>query len=73
MAKPAREQMYFVIVIPVNKEGQGPCDLKDAVKLTWEVWDQVLTSYSSHDFLADAIDDMNRRNEEHDRLLKEGT
>jgi hypothetical protein len=72
MAKLAREQMYYVIVMPLNADGQGPASIEkgEARKLTWEVWDQAFMSYSSHDFLPDAIDDCNARNEEHERLLK---
>lgn len=64
--RPTREWFYYPIVMPVNKDDQGPCDLKDAVKLTWEVWDQELMSHASFDYLPDAIDDAMRRNMERD-------
>lgn len=41
--------------MPVNALEQGPCELKEAVKLTWEVWDQELLSHASFEFLPDAI------------------
>lgn len=50
-----RMRMYFAIVMPLNKDGQGPCDLSEVAKLTWEVWDQYCMSSSTHDYLPDAI------------------
>lgn len=64
MNKLARERWFFIIVMPVDEYGHGPAKLKEAAKLTWEVWDQEVTSHSSHDYLADAIDDCERRNAE---------
>lgn len=55
MKTDCREWFYYPIVIPVNVLDQGPCDLKDAEKLTWEVWDQELSSHGSFEFLPDAI------------------
>lgn len=55
MTTDSRTWFYFPIVMPVNKDGQGPCELNEAAKLTWEVWDQELTSYASFDYLPDAI------------------
>jgi hypothetical protein len=69
MIKKVREQFYFVIVIPVTKDNQGPCDLKEAEKLTWEVWTQELSSVASFDFLPDAIDECNKLNEEHNAIF----
>lgn len=50
-----RMRMYYPIVIPVNKDGQGPCDLSEIAELTWEVWDQFLVSFGSYSYLQDAI------------------
>lgn len=61
--KKAREQFYFVIVIPVTVDNHGPCDLKNAAKLTWEVWTQEFDSIASFDYLADAIDKCNELND----------
>lgn len=61
----ARERFYFVIVMPVDKDERGPADLKDAVKLTWEVWTQELDSVASFDYLPDAIDECERLNGEY--------
>lgn len=60
--KKARERYFFVIVMPLNKNGQGPCDLKEAEKLTWEVWSQELDSKGSFDHLDDAIDECEKLN-----------
>ena len=30
---------YFYIPIPINKDGNGPCDEKDSVKIIHEIWD----------------------------------
>lgn len=69
LEKPSREKFYYPIVMPVDADGQGPADIKDAAKLTWEVWDQELTRHGSFDFLADAIDLANELNA---RRVREG-
>lgn len=69
MAIPARDQMYYVIVIPLNVEGNGPCTIPEATTILYEVWDQTCTTFSSHEFLPDAIDDCNARNEVHNKLI----
>jgi hypothetical protein len=53
-----REWPFFVIPMPVTKDGKGPATVGiDAVAIEYEVWDQTLTSHSSHDSLPDAIND----------------
>lgn len=66
-----RQWMYYPIMIPVTVDGDGPAIVgQDAARITFEVWDQACTSYSSHEFLADAINEAIRRNVEHDKLLE---
>lgn len=31
----------FAIIMPLNADGNGPCDEAEASVITWEVWDQV--------------------------------
>lgn len=64
-----RERMYFVITMPLNVEGQGPCGIQDAAEILFEVWDQVATSYGSFKFLPDAIAFAELRNEQHLKLI----
>ena len=60
-----REWYFFPIVMPLNAEGQGPARDGEIVStITWEVWNQDLESLSSHEFLADAVDEAIRLNEE---------
>lgn len=54
--KGCRNRYYYVIIMPINKDGQGPCDNHEIDKIKWQVWDQALTSYGEYDFLPDAID-----------------
>ncbi len=46
---------YFPIVMPLDEKGQGPSDMADTAKLTWEVWDQELNSHASYSILHGAI------------------
>lgn len=53
----ARNRFFYVIVMPLDENGHGPAEIgKGAVKLTWEVWDQELSTHGSFDYLPDAID-----------------
>jgi len=55
---------YFVIPIPLNKEGKGPeMDPKKVVETDWEIWDEELVCISSHPTEEVAI-------AERDRLMK---
>lgn len=61
--KDIRTAFYFPIEMPVTAEGNGPASIgKDAVKMTYEVWDQELTTHGSHDYLPDAINQANTMN-----------
>ena len=62
--------MYYPIMMPVTADGDGPATVgDDAARITFEVWDRSCTSYSSHEFLADALNEAIRRNVAHDKLL----
>lgn len=62
-----RERWYFVIVMPVDvNTGHGPVSPeKERCYLWWEVWDQELISYSSYEYLPDAIQECERLNKEY--------
>ncbi len=68
--KSMRDWYFFPIEMPVTALGHGPATVgDDAVKVTYEVWDRVLNTHGSHDFLVDAIDQalaliVKHRNEE---------
>lgn len=46
---------FYVITMPLNADGMGPCEIKGASKISFEVWDRFLSTHSSHEFLRDAI------------------
>ena len=71
-AKDCRTWFYFAIYMPLNKNGEGPETRPDRVrKETWEVWDQRTSSYGSHNYLADAINQVIELNNELlDQLLE---
>lgn len=52
---PWQQRMFYPIIMPLDKEGKGPADMKEAEALTWEVWDQNAHSYGSYSFLYEAI------------------
>jgi hypothetical protein len=57
---------FYPIEIPCNQDGEGPCDIKDAHYLNYEVWDRHCISHSSHNTLSAAIDaavDLNLKND----------
>ena len=62
-----RNRFYFVIIMPLNVDGHGPASEErgEVRKITWEVWDQEMTSHGSYDYLPDAIDEAERLNEEY--------
>lgn len=62
-----RERFWYVIVMPLNDNGHGPAseELGEVRKLTWEVWNQVLESDSSWEFLPDAIQRCEELNKEY--------
>ena len=59
-----RRAFYFPIEMPVTKDGQGPAKVGvDAEQITYEVWDQLLSSHGSHNNLPDAINQANALND----------
>lgn len=56
LPKGCRNRFYFPIIMPLNKDGMGPCSNNEIVKIVWEVWGQDCSSYGSYEFLPDAID-----------------
>lgn len=60
----ARLCEYYVIPVPVDVSGNGPCDLHEAHKMTYEVWDKAMAFQGVHDYLPDAIDQMNTLNKD---------
>lgn len=62
-----RNRFYYPIVMPLNAEGQGPASDAECTKITFEVWDQELTSHHSFDNLPDAVDKAESMNEEWDK------
>lgn len=65
-----RKWWYFPIIMPLTKEGHGPASNDEVSEITFEVWDQELTSHASHKYLADAVDDAISRNEARAALQK---
>ena len=58
-----RERFYFVIPMPVNKDGQGPAKIgHDAVEVEFEVWTQELDTVYSSKLLLDAIQECEKLN-----------
>lgn len=61
--------MYFPILMPLTKDGNGPADIHEIDKITFQVWDRFCESYGEFDYLSDAIDKADELNAEY--LLKE--
>ena len=43
---------YFVVPMPLNADGVGPCDPGDTVEIEWQVWDvdfQLVASYETEE------------------------
>ena len=58
-----RKWFHYPIEMPVNADGEGPAKVgESAVRMTYEVWDRLLMSHSSHEFLPDAINEAIRLN-----------
>lgn len=56
-----RRWPYYPIEMPVTDDGKGPATVgKDAVKITYEVWDRLYNSHGSFDNLPDAINEAMR-------------
>lgn len=65
MPEDPRERFFFVILMPLNEEGQGPASPGEIAKITFEVWNQFLDTVFSSEFLPEAIYDCEKRNKEH--------
>ena len=50
-----RKWPYYPIIIPLNEYGEGPVDIREAVKVSWEVWNRVCTNYGTYEYQGDAI------------------
>jgi len=62
-----RKRYYYVIPMPLDASGQGPCTEEEAKIITYEVWDMTLNTHGSHRLLPDAIqlcEDLNRKHYE---------
>ena len=56
-----RQWDYYPIEMPVTADGCGPATVGvDAVQITYELWDKLLTSHASFDNLPDAINEAMR-------------
>jgi len=62
-----RKRWFFIIVIPITKDGKGPADLYAADKLTWEVWNREMVAQATFDNLPDAIAECEKRNKNYYR------
>ena len=52
---------FYPIVMPTTKDGRGPATVgKDADKIEYEVWDSLLNSHGSYEYLPDAINEAMR-------------
>lgn len=64
--KDARDWFYYPILIPLTADDQGPAEIgHDAVKITFEVWDQFCDKFGSFEYLPDAINEAMRLNDLH--------
>lgn len=65
MADIRTDWYYYPIIIPLDADGLGPATIgKDAVKISFEVWDQHCTSHAFFNNLPDAINEAIRLNKE---------
>ena len=63
MRSNVRAWFYYPVPMPINSKGEGPAALgEDAVDMTYEVWDVLLSSHASFDNLPDAINEAMRLN-----------
>ena len=62
---------YYPIPMPLDEQGKGPVDIKNAHTVTYEVWDQVFDSYGTYKHLPEAVQraiDLNRQYSNHEIL-----
>jgi hypothetical protein len=63
VASDCRQWFHFPIEMPLSADDQGPATVGvDATRITYEVWDQALTTHASFDNLPDAINESIRLN-----------
>ena len=63
VAEDCRRWFHYPIIMPLTKDGMGPATVgEDAASITFEVWDEELTSHGSYEYLADAINEAMRLN-----------
>ena len=60
--KTVGQSFYYVMEMPLNENNQGPCPIKDAYKIVYEVWDRNYDTHFDSEFLVDAINECNRLN-----------
>lgn len=63
-----RGRFFYPITMPLTKDGNGPAQLHEAEKITYEVWDQFCTSHGSFEHLSSAIDLSNVLNTAFEKL-----
>lgn len=51
----ARTWAFYPIIMPIDKDGKGPCDNSKIDRIEFEVWDHNFNSYESFEYLPDAI------------------
>lgn len=59
---PTREQYFYPIIMPLDKDGNGPAAYSDIEEIKYEVWDQTCTEHGRFEYMADAIDHANDMN-----------
>lgn len=64
-----RQWPFYPIEMPLTAKGDGPAKVgRDAVKITYEVWDRACKSHASCDNLPDAINEAIRLSSLHPEL-----
>lgn len=48
--------MLYVVDMPLDKDGKGPAEPWDTVKMTFEVWTEDYVSVASFDTLEEALE-----------------
>lgn len=69
---PWGHRMFFPIIMPIDKYGRGPVSGKEIAEITWEVWDQLCNSYSSHTSLGEAVLKAEELNDKFGHCVDEG-
>lgn len=66
--KNPRRWFYTVIPIPLDKDGNGPCSVEEAVDMVYEVWDIFCNDYGTYKNLSEAIEQAIKLNTGHKTL-----